>query len=96
MDECIIQMHMFSDASNFAYSASAYLRMVDKDCSIHCSFVMGKCRNAPLKRPTIPRLELMGSLMAVRLSNMVKTELDWTRVRHILDRLHNCHPLHKE
>ena len=38
---------------------------------------MGKCRNCPIKRPTIPRLELMASVLAVRLSNLVRAELDW-------------------
>ena len=55
--------------------------MVDKDGSMHCSlisFIIGKCRNASPKRPTIPRLELMDSLMAVHLDNMVKNKLDWT------------------
>ena len=38
---------------------------------------MGKCRNCPIKRPTILRLELMASVLAVRLSNIIKVELDW-------------------
>ena len=53
MDGGAAQLHLFSDASEFTYSACAYLRIVDKDGSTHCSFVMGKCRNVPLKRPTI-------------------------------------------
>lgn len=72
-----VQLHMFSDASEYAYSTSAYLRLSDSHSGqVHCSFVFGKCRNAPLKRPTIPRLELMASLMAVRTSNLIRAELD--------------------
>lgn len=76
MNNLTVQLHMFSDASEYAYSASAYLRLSDHGELTQCSFVFGKCRNAPLKRPTIPRLELMASLMAVRISNLIRAELD--------------------
>ncbi len=66
-----IELHMFSDASEVAYSVSAYVRITDDQSGIHCSFVMGKCRNSPIKRPTIPRLELLAAVMAVRLSNLI-------------------------
>jgi hypothetical protein len=72
-----IELHMFSDASEVAYSASAYVRITDDQGGIHCSFVMGKCRNSPIRRPTIPRLELLASVMAVRLSNLIRSEFDW-------------------
>ncbi|KAL9982155.1 hypothetical protein ACROYT_G010965 [Oculina patagonica] len=75
-DDCTVQPHMFSDASEYAYAASAYLRLSNPYRHIQCSFVFGKCRNSPVKRPTIPCLELMASLMAVRISNMIKAELD--------------------
>ena len=68
---------MFSDASEVAYSASAYIRITDDQGGIHCSFVMGKCRNSQIRRPTIPRLELLASVMAVRLSNLIRSEFDW-------------------
>ena len=73
----MIELHLFSDASEIAYAASAYLRIVDDDGVISCTFIMGKCRNCPIKRPTIPRLELMASVLAVRLSNLIRAELDW-------------------
>ena len=76
-NNCTVQLHMFSDASEYAYSTSAYLRLSNNHGDqAHCSFVFGKCRNAPLRRPTIPRLELMAGLMAVRTSNLIRTELD--------------------
>ncbi len=73
----MIELHLFSDASETAYAAAAYVRIVDNDGEISCRFIMGKCRNCPIKRPTIPRLELMASVLAVRLSNIIKVELDW-------------------
>jgi hypothetical protein len=72
-----IEFHLFCDANDLAYSASAYLRITDEQGGVHCNFVMGKCRNSPIKRPTIPRLELLASVMAVRLSNLVQSEIDW-------------------
>ena len=60
-----VQLHLFSDASEYAYSAVAYLRLNDHGGHVQCAFVLGKCRNAPLKRPTILCLELMATLMAV-------------------------------
>ena len=76
-NSCTVQLHVFSDASEYAYSAAAYLRLSDDHRDqAHCSLVFGKCHNAPLRRPTIPRLELMASVMAVRISNTIRAELD--------------------
>ena len=97
-NNCTVQLHMFSDASEYAYSTSAYLRLSDNHGDqAHCSFVFGKCRNAPLRRPTIPRLELMASLMAVRTSNLIRAELDlsidrivfWTDSLTVLQYINN-------
>lgn len=47
-----VQPHLFNDASEYAYSAVAYPRLDDHGGRVQCVFVLGKCRNAPLKRPT--------------------------------------------
>ena len=52
------QLHHFSDASQDAYGAVSYIRMVNEQERIRCAFVIGKSRVAPLKPMTIPRLEL--------------------------------------
>ncbi|XP_044171915.1 uncharacterized protein LOC114974584 [Acropora millepora] len=70
------QIHHFSDASQCAYGAASYLRIVDTDGNIHCSFVVGKSRLAPLKGITIPRLELSAAVVSVKLDNMIRRELD--------------------
>ena len=70
------QVHHFSDASQCAYGAASYLRMIDTDGNIHCSFVIGKSRLAPLKAITIPRLELSAAVVSVKLDNMTRRELD--------------------
>ena len=56
-----IQLHGFSDASENAYAGVAYLRMVDTEGRVHVSLVMSKTKVAPIKRLTIPRLELCGA-----------------------------------
>ncbi len=73
----MIELHLFSDANETAYAAAAYVRIVDNDGGISCRFITGKCHNCLIKRPTIPQLELIASVLAVHLSNIIKVELDW-------------------
>lgn len=95
--KCRLQLHVFSDASEIGYGASAYLRIVDPGNSIHCSFVMGKARNAPIKFTSIPRLELQAAVLATRLNKMLRDELDlpiqqtkyWTDSEIVLHYLKN-------
>ena len=70
------QLHHFSDASKLGYGAVSYLRSVNSNGNINCSFVMGKSRLAPVKPRMIPRLELSATTTAVRLDTMIKQELD--------------------
>ena len=74
--QATVQLHNFSDASRHGYAAVSYLRFVDEQGVIHCSFVMGTTRNAPIKEWTIPPLELQAAVLAVRLSNSILKELD--------------------
>ena len=62
-DETIVmnQIHGFSDASERAYAAVVYLRSVYRSGNISVSLVASKTRVAPLKKQTIPRLELLGA-----------------------------------
>ena len=71
-----IQLHHFSDASQYGYGTASYLRVVDTNGNIHCSLVIGKSRLAPLKVISIPRLELSAAAMSVRLDYMIRKELD--------------------
>ena len=64
-DVCIktTQLHEFSDASEDAYSAVVYFRLTDTSGNIHVSLVTSKTKVAPIKRLTIPRLELCGAYL---------------------------------
>lgn len=55
------EMHGFADASEDAYAAVVYLRTTDASGHTHISLVMSKTKVAPIKRLTIPRLELCGA-----------------------------------
>ncbi|CAG2245419.1 unnamed protein product [Mytilus edulis] len=72
------QLHCFSDASEIGYGMVFYLRLVDDEGMIHCSFVLGKSRVAPLKKVTIPRMELTAATRAVKLSKVILEELNYS------------------
>ena len=71
-----VQLHHFSDASQQGYGAVSYLRFLNDKDAIHCSFMMGKARTAPLKTVTISRLELSAAVVASRLDKILRKEID--------------------
>ena len=71
-----IQLHLFSDASRVGYSAVAFLRLTDNNNLVYCAFVMGKARLAPIREISIPRLELTAAVISVKLSKIIRDELD--------------------
>ena len=83
----IAELHNFADASQIAYGAVSYLRLVDVEERIHCAFLIGKSRLAHLKPMTVPRLELSAAVLAVQLDQTVREELEPI---DILDGLHLC------
>ena len=58
------------------YDVVAYLRSVNKYGVVLCSFVLAKSRLPPLKRVTIPRLELAAATLAVKFDSLLKRQLD--------------------
>ncbi|XP_049886494.1 uncharacterized protein LOC126380970 [Pectinophora gossypiella] len=68
-----LQMHIFSDASTKAMCAVAYWRWNDNG-KIYTSFIASKCRVAPVKPITVPRLELQAALLAARLADVIQKE----------------------
>ena len=67
-----VQLHGFSDASEEAYAGVVYLRMVDTLSHVHISLVTSKTKVAPIKRLTIPRLELCGAHLLARILRHVQ------------------------
>ena len=68
----LIQLHVFCDASEYAYGAAVYTRIVDVNGTVKVSFLTSKTKVAPLKMTqSIPRLELSAAVTGVRLINAV-------------------------
>ena len=75
-DSLSFEIHGFSDASELAYAAVVYLRITDSSNHTHISMIMSKSKVAPIKRLTIPRLELCGAQLLARLIHHVRQVLD--------------------
>ena len=65
---------VFSDASQDAFGACAYIRQKNPDDTYDVRFVAAKSRVAPLKQLTIPRLELQAAVLAARLAKAIQEE----------------------
>lgn len=61
------ELHSFSDASEDAYAAVVYLRTVYTTGSPTMSVVAAKTQVPPVKRQSIPRLELCGAYLLAKL-----------------------------
>ncbi|XP_055643771.1 uncharacterized protein LOC129779977 [Toxorhynchites rutilus septentrionalis] len=62
-----LQLHIFVDASEVAYSALAYFRIINDHGVPQCTLVAAKTKVAPLKQLSIPRLELQAAVLGTRL-----------------------------
>ena len=63
-----INVHTFVDASQGAYGAVVYVRMEYKNQTVSVRFVAAKTKVAPLQSVGIPRMELMGACLGVKLT----------------------------
>lgn len=68
------QLHHFADACEDGYGTVSYLLLHNSHGQVHCGFMMGKARVAPIKPVTIPRMELTAT-MASRMETMWRKEL---------------------
>ncbi|XP_065084474.1 uncharacterized protein LOC135706749 [Ochlerotatus camptorhynchus] len=67
----IIQLHTFSNASESAYGACTYARCVDSTGKIRVELLASKSRVAPLKKISLPRLELCAADVAAKLHSRI-------------------------
>ena len=56
---------------------SVYIRLVNAgEGAVHCSLLLGKSQVAQLKCISIPRLELTAATSSVKISMMIREEID--------------------
>ncbi|XP_071151533.1 uncharacterized protein [Mytilus edulis] len=70
------ELHVFSDASEKAIAAVAYLRTTDSSGEPNIGFILGKAKVAPTSGHTIPRLELSAAVLAVEITQTIVNNLD--------------------
>ncbi|XP_058826896.1 uncharacterized protein LOC131686901 [Topomyia yanbarensis] len=82
IDRCIllsnpvsVQLHFFSDASEHTYGSCVYVRSIDASSAVKVCLLTAKSKVAPLKRQSIPRLELCGALLSAELYEKVMSSL---------------------
>ncbi|UYV68872.1 hypothetical protein LAZ67_6001388 [Cordylochernes scorpioides] len=69
-----VQLHVFCDASCEAYASVVFTRSVVQD-TVRVVLLWAKARVAPLKKISIPRLELMACVLGARLLNAIRNAL---------------------
>ncbi|XP_070068136.1 uncharacterized protein [Drosophila takahashii] len=69
------QLHIFTDASETAYGATAYLRSNSTRTGVESHLLCAKSRVAPLVKQTLLRLELCAAVLVAELADIVKTDL---------------------
>ena len=96
-DDGILELHHFSDASMSAYGCCSYIRCISGNGSVHAALITSKCKLAPLKSVTIPRLELQAAVLSAKADSYLRKELDldflnsyfWTDSQIVLSYLRN-------
>ncbi|XP_023243823.1 uncharacterized protein LOC111641822 [Centruroides sculpturatus] len=76
-------IHVFCDASERAYGAVIYIR-TNLPSGISTCLLCSKARLAPIKRVTLPRLELLAALVGCRLLKYITTETNLQRESAVL------------
>ncbi|XP_011309478.1 uncharacterized protein [Fopius arisanus] len=77
LTDSVVEVHGFSDASQVARSAVVYLKVFNNG-KPQLTLVCSKTKVAPLKRLTIPPLELTAALLLAKLTKYVKDRLNLT------------------
>lgn len=70
------EIHVFSDASQNAIGACAYLSLISHKGEISTTLVFWQSRAAPVQVTSIPRLELCAAVLAVQAGTRILKEID--------------------
>ena len=77
-----LRLHIFTDASEEAGCIVAYLQ---DEATLKLTYVIVKCRVAPIRHTTIPKLELRDAVYGVHLRRQILREHDVK-----IDKMYHC------
>ena len=80
-----IELHGFSDASERAYAAVVYAKIQYESGEINVRFVSSKSKVAPIRKQSIPRLELLGACLLSDLVNTIRKILNEELKGNVID-----------
>ena len=69
------QIHHFADASEKGYGVATCIISTNTDGQVHCMLLFSRSRVAPLKKVTMPRMDLTAATVAVCISLMITQQL---------------------
>lgn len=98
IDNAIVELHTFVDASESGFAAVSYFRFEAED-HIECALIGSKTRVAPIKFISIPRLELQAAVVGARFAKSISAghsiRIDrryfWTDARDVMCWLQSDH-----
>ena len=82
-NDASIELHAFGDASPIAYGASVYIRFQGVTGEVKTALLMAKSRVAPVKKTSLPRLELLTALVNARLLHFVVDSLNNLKINRV-------------
>ena len=84
MEQKNIKLICFCDASGKAFAAAVYIRVIGPR-SVKANLIFAKARVAPKEELTLPRLELLGTLIGKRSTLREKTSRPSNSKNHCMD-----------
>ena len=75
------EIHIFGDASEAAYAAVCYLKTYDIEGKSEVALMYCKSKVAPIKKVTLPRLELQAAVLAAKMLKFIKEELKMPNIK---------------
>ena len=70
------EVYLFTDTSEEAIAAVAFIKLTDADGDQQQGFLLGKAKVAPKSAVTIPRLELCAAVLGIEIANIIKKQMD--------------------
>ena len=84
IDHSLTELHTFGDASESAYAAVSYLKTYDTEGKSEVALMYCKSKVAPIKKVTLPRLELQAAVLAAKMSKFIKEEINLPQIKTYL------------